>query len=274
MSRSQREAKPSVRELRKLASKLLDVPLAQIRVSTEAQRDLRPHRVTELASHFDPELFGHPVVSMRAGYYYVIDGNHRIAAVKLYLGDGWEKQEITCRVYSDLSEADEAELYLGLNNQLAQSAFDKFKVGVTAGLPTELAVKHAVERAGLTISRNRGDGNLSAVSTLLRIHARADVATVERTLRLVYQSFGTPGLTNPVIDGMALICERYNGALSDRAAVERLSAMRGGVGALVTRATNYRKQTGNQLPYCVAAAIVDAINGRGKKLASWWRDEQ
>jgi hypothetical protein len=53
--------------------------------------------------------------------------------------------------------------------------------------------------------------------------------------------------------------------------------MRGGVGALLTRATNYRKQTGNQMAYCFAGAVVEAINaGRaGKsKLPHWWADKK
>jgi hypothetical protein len=261
-------------EMHAPTSQLKDVPIAKMRVSPNAQRDLRPGRVAKLLAIFDLEEMGYPVVNFRDGHYYIIDGNHRVAVLKLWLG-GWEKQSVTCRVYSGLSEKEEAWKYLQLNNQLSQSAFDRFKIGVTACNATEVAVKRAVEKAGLKISRDKDVGHVSAVTTLMKIHARSDAQTLERALRLIYQSFGDPGLSNSVIDGAARVCERYNGQLNDKTAIEQLQSMRGGVGALATRAANYRKQTGNAIAYCVAAAIVDAINkkGGGKKLASWWKDE-
>lgn len=248
------------------------VQLSKIRVSPNAQRDVRPSRVDELLAEFDLDMLGHPVVNYRDGHYFVVDGQHRIEALKRWLGEGWEKQSIDCRVYSGMSERQEAEMFDRLNNALAVRTFDKFKVRVTAGRPTENAVRKVVEKAGLVISADKRENSISPVGTLVRVFQRSDDKTLSRTLSIVYQSFGQPGLTASVIDGVAHVCQRYNGALDDQVAIDSLSAMRGGVGALLSSAELLRKATHKPLAQCVAAATVDRLNSKrgGKKLPQWW----
>lgn len=260
-------------DISKLHSKLQDVPIAKMRVSPIAQRDLRPARVAELAAEFNPEDLGYPVISQRDGHFYIIDGQHRVEATKVFLGD-WERQSLTCRVYTGMDEKQEAEMFDRLNNMLTVSAFDKFKVRVTAGKPDEVTVQKIVERAGLKIAKAKGEGALGSVGVLLKIYKRSDGATLGRALHMVHTAFGDPGLITPVIDGVALLCERYNGAIKDGAVIERLQSMRGGVGALMTRATTLRKQTAKSVPTCVAAAIVDVLNSQrgGNKIPSWWSE--
>lgn len=255
-------------------SQIKSVPLAKFRVSPSAQRDLRPARVDYLVANFDPEQFGYPVVNFRDGHYYIIDGQHRVAAAKDWLGTGWETQNIDCRVYSGLSEKQEADTFDRLNDHLAVRTFDKFKVRVTAGRPAENAIKKIVEKQGLKIAEH-GAGAVRPVGALERVYRRSDGPTLSRALRILHQSFGDPGLSSSVIDGFGRLCERYNGALDDSDAIEKLAALRGGVGALMTRAELLRKQTRAQLAQCVAAAVVDVLNQKrgGKKLPSWWAEQ-
>lgn len=258
----------------KLHSQLKDVPLSKMRVSQNAQRKLKPSRIDELHADFDLELLGYPVVNFRDGFYWIIDGQHRVETTKRFLGEGWEKQSITCRAYTGMTEKEEAAMFRRLNNNLSVSAFDKFNVGVTEGDAECVAVKKAIERAGLHLGREKGDGSVSSVGTLAKIFRRANGETVTRALRIVHNAFGDPGLTNQVIDGVAMVCERYNGAINDDESIERLNAMRGGVGALMSRAGTLRKQTGNSATVCIAAATVDVLNAKrgGKKLPSWWKE--
>ena len=79
------------------------VPLTQMRVSPLAQRDLNQARVNRLAAVFDIEQMGAPTVSHRGGWYYLIDGQHRIEALKLWLGF-WEDQQVQCWCYEGLSD--------------------------------------------------------------------------------------------------------------------------------------------------------------------------
>lgn len=264
-----------MREMRKLASVLKDVALKDMRVSENAQRHLRPHRVSELATNFDPEFFGNPVVNLRGGHQWLIDGQHRIESVKLWLGKDWPQQAVTCRCYVGLTEQEEAAMYLRLNNQLAVGTYDRFKVAVTAGEPAALLIKSAAHKAGVRVGPFPSEGTIAAVATLSKVLARSDAKNLTRSIRLSYECFGDPGLRAPVIDGIARVCERYNSQVKDEDALPVLQNIHGGVGALLTRASNYRKTTGNQLGYCFAAAIVDALNAKAKKkLPSWWKDEK
>lgn len=253
-------------------SQIQAVPLVKMRVSVNAQREIKPARVTFLFSEFDLEQFGYPVVNLRDGYYWIIDGQHRVEALKQWLGKDWESQKVECRVYQHMSEKQEADMFDRLNNQLAVTVFDKFSVRVTAGRQVEVAVKRAVEKAGLKISRTKDQGAIGAVGTLVRIYRRSDGDTLGRSLRIVRDSFGDSGMTASVLDGIGHLCQRYNGALNETVAIERLRSVRGGVGGLMSRANVLHKQTGHAMAHCVAAAAVDAINtGKGgKKLPSWW----
>ena len=61
-------------------SKLLEVPRGSY------QRELNVKRVRKIAARFDPRLVNPPKVSYRNGHYYVFDGQHTIAVLKLLNG--------------------------------------------------------------------------------------------------------------------------------------------------------------------------------------------
>jgi hypothetical protein len=254
------------------AARLRWVPLTQMRVNPLAQRELRPARVSRLAAEFDVEQMGTPTVSRRGDWYYLIDGQHRIEALKIWLG-AWEDQQVQCWCYEDLTEADEAEVFLKLNDTLTVRCFDRFKVAVQAGRTTEADIDRIVRALGLRISPNRGNGAISATGTLARVYGRGGPTVLSRALRIIRDAYGDAGLDGPVIDGIGLMCQRYDGQLPDQLAIERLSSAHGGVSGLVSRAGHLRQQTGDAQAQCVAAAAVEAINrgSGGKKLPSWWK---
>jgi hypothetical protein len=248
------------------------VLLTQMRVNPLAQRDLNQARVSKLAAVFDPEKMDAPTVNHRGGWYYLIDGQHRIAALKQWLSS-WQDQQVQCWTYEGLSEAEEAEKFLALNDTLPVRAFAKFKVSVQAGRDTEADVDRIVRALGLRIARGSG---ISAVATLRRVYTRGGAAVLCRTLRIIRDAYGEAGLDGPVIDGIGLLCQRYNGDLSEQRAIERLSSAHGGVSGLLSRAGQLRQSTGSATAQCVAAAAVEVINrgSGGRKLPGWWRNDQ
>lgn len=255
-------------------TKIKDVALGTMIVSDVNQRGRNDARVDHLLNDFDLDQIGYPIVSDRGGHFYVIDGQHRIEALKRWLGDGWEGQKIACAVYSGLTEAEEAEMFLRHNDVLQVRSFDKFNVAVSAGRSDEVAIKRAVEAQGLSIGKGNTPGAIGAVGTLVRIYQRSDEVTLGRTLRIIRDSYGDAGFEAGVIDGIAHLCKRYNSQLDESIAVQKLGAARGGVKGLMNRAEEIRMRTGGTRGRSVAAAAVDIINsGRGgNKLPSWWGD--
>lgn len=255
------------------------VRLGDVKVNPTVQREFVPSKADRIAADFDPEHFGTPVVNMRDGSAWMIDGQHRAAALKIWLGDGWQEQSFEAEIYDGLSEAEEAETFLKRNDSMAVNAYNKFRIGVIAGREDEQTVAGIVLREGLTISRDRNaEGRVLAVGTLLRVYRRAGGPVLQRTLAIIRDAYGSPGLEAAVISGVALVVHRYE-ALNDREFTVRLQNAHGGVGAVLAKAERARKETGNPKHSCIAAAMVDTYNsmasaakgGDGHRLLSWWK---
>lgn len=248
------------------------VPLSRLVVSDVAQRELKQYRVDHLVAHFDHEQVGNPVVNERHGRFFVIDGQHRVAALRQMYDDN---HQVQCWTYAGLTEEQEAEKFLQLNDTLTVSAMDKYLVAVEAGREIECDIDRIVRACGLAVSHQKGEGTIGAVGTLRRVYVRSGAHVLGRSLRIISSAYGTAGLEAPIIDGIGLLCGRYNGELEDQVAVVKLNKMLGGVGGLMGKAALIREKIRQPLNQCVAAAAVDVINSGkgGKKLPNWWRAE-
>lgn len=247
------------------------VPLAKMRVNPLAQRELNMARVDKLASEMDLEQLANPTVNLRDGLYYVIDGQHRTEALKKWLGDDcWADQSVQCWAYEGLTEEEEAEKFLKLNDTLTPSAFDKFRVGIKSGRVEEVDIDRIVRSLGLRISREKGDGAIAAVGTLRKAYHRQ---ALSQTLRVIRDAYGDAGLEAAVIDGISMLCQRFGREFDEPRLITRLSSAAAGVNGLLGKAETLRRMTGNAKGQCVAAAAVDIYNGGrgGAKLPSWWR---
>ncbi len=247
------------------------VPISLMAVSPLAQRELNRARVDHIVATFDLEQIGTPTVNKREDSWYIIDGQHRIEALRQM---GWGDQQIQCWAYEGLTEQEEAEKFLKLNDYLAVNAFARFRVGVQAGRDEECDIDRIVRAQGLVVSMDKVPGAIGAVNTLRRVYRRAGPAVLRQTLVTVRDAYGDPGMEGAVIDGLGLFCQRYAGEVDHGSAVKKLASAHAGVNGLLGRAENLRRSTGNAKAHCVAAAAVEIVNaGRGgKKLPSWWRD--
>ena len=255
------------------SSRMRWVPINKMRINPVAQRELKPHFVDQLAADFDLEQIGCPVVNLRDGHYYVVDGQHRIEALRAI---GYGDQQVFCETYEGLSSEEEAELFLKRNNKLTINSLDKFHAAVHSGRDEACDIDRVVRAQDLIVTRDKLPGAVGAVGTLERVYRRSGPAVLARSLRMIRDAYGDSGLEASVIDGIGLLCQRYNGDLNDTEAVQKLAKAHGGVAGLTNKAEVLRRQTGNQKAHCVAAAAVEIINqGRGgKKLPSWWKADQ
>lgn len=252
------------------------VVLGDMGVSDMAQRKLRQAWVDYLVSVFDPEAMRPPVVSHRGGRYYIVDGQHSVAALKVWLGRDWEHQKVECWVHKNLTEQQEAEMFLKLNDVRQVAAFDKFRTGIAANRKAETEISRALHELGLAISRNTNPGTISCVSTLRKIYERSSVDVVKRAVRIVQRAYGDTAFDAPIVDGIAHLCQRYNGVLNEDDAVKRLGEVRAGARGLLNHAEKLKLRTGSSRASCVAAAAVDVIN-QGKlgraRLPDWWETQ-
>ena len=258
----------------KRKAKLLYVPIEKMCAREGiSQRTFRPHWARQILSEFNLEDLGCLTVNHVGEWYWVTDGQHRLWALKKWLGE-YAGQTIQCWVYDDLSEKEEAELFDRLNTIKAVSAFDRFKVRLTAEREEETNINAVVRLKKLKVSRQKGEGAISCVGTLAKVY-RLGPDFLSRDLDITYQSFGDSGLDADILNGLGVLVSRYDGRLDDKRAIRALESLRGGVNAIRNRAETLRQQTGASRSHCIAAAALETYNRSkgGKKLPSWWKSE-
>lgn len=254
-------------------SHLLWVPITDMRVSPHAQREFKQAHAEEYAANFDLEGFGFPVLSKRDGYFYIIDGQHRVAALRMI---GWGDQQVQCEVYEGLTEQDEAELFLKRNRRRSVTAFDTFRIGINAGRSIESDIERTVRTQGLKISKDSTDGSISAIGALRKSYNLDGQGIVlGRALRTLTEAFGISGdvLKADTLAGVSLVCQRYNGQLDETLLTKQLRSLPGGVVGLRTKAALHRKSLGKPVADCIAGAVIDVYNTgrRTARLESWWK---
>ena len=250
-----------------------NLPLGQLVPSPIAQRRFISSWAAELANHFDLDDMGRISVNNREDVFYIIDGQHRAAALKII---GFKEVDlIPCEVYKGLSEEEEAELFLRLNHSKNVGAYDTFDKAVKARRMPEIHIDHVVRSQGLSIGRVRGNGAISAVVSLKKTWDRLGAIKLGMLLRIIRDAYGPAGFEGPVIEGLGLCLHRYDGMIEEEAMTERLANASGALNGLLQPATKAYFALGQPKVQCIAAQAAIIYNHgqkTGKKLAAWWTE--
>lgn len=259
-------------------SKIRPVPLGQMRIppALVTQREFRKSHGDMLAAELDLNKLGFPIVNLRDGMYWVLDGQHRIYALKQF---GFvDKDVVECEVYEDLTDAEMAEIFLGRDARKAIPPYDKFHVACTAGRKRENDVRRTLESNGLRIGRAKEENTISAIDAACKVYDRSGPTVLGQVVRMLKNGFaGDPdAFDRSLIEGGGLTFNRYNGRTNERDLAARLAALPGGVRAFMRRVNSQRERTGNLKAQCVAATLVDVYNkGVGPRakdrLPAWWK---
>lgn len=262
-------------------SKIRAVPFGLMRTppALVTQREFRKAHGDHILADLDLDKIGFPIMNYRGGIYWVLDGQHRIYALKQF---GFsDKDELPCEVYDNLTDAEMAEIFLGRAGSKAIGAYDKFHISCTAGRDRENDIRRTVEAQGLKISRDSDAGCIGAINTLGKVYDRSGAVVLGQVIRTINHAYGgdASAFDASVIEGLGLVYNRYNGRTNERDLAARLSATQHGVRGLLRRAESQRERTGNQKAQCVAATVVDIYNkGAGarsnQRLPSWWKSEE
>ena len=102
----------------------------------------------KIAAAFDPRLLNPPKISYRNGHYYVFDGQHTIAVLKLL--NGGKDLMVRCIVYTGMTESEEALLFAQQTGESARlTPGDKMRAMIYGGDPECMAFLKATESVGL-----------------------------------------------------------------------------------------------------------------------------
>jgi hypothetical protein len=261
---------PLKHKIYKVAISLMRVPPVDV-----IQRRLDMARARGYATNFDFDKFGLPLLNHRDSVYWIVDGQHRIEAMKIA---ECGHLEIECEVYEGLTDRQMADLFLGRNNRVRVSNYTNFLVACTAGYERESEVRRLVESNRLKISRRQEVGCIGAVSSLLRVYDAYGSIVLGQVLRTIRDAFASDAAAfhNNVIVGLGLVFNRYNGKTQEKELIASLSKVQHGVLGLQQGALRAQDRNGATMTQCMAATIVDLYNRnvtKGHRLRSWWKDE-
>lgn len=223
---------------------------------------------------FDPEKLNLLTVNVRDGHKYVIDGMHRTLLLREV---GWDDQTIEANVYHDLTEQQEADLFIGLDDRRKVAKTDLFRVRVTRGDEDAVRLNQIVQGLGLRVgaSSSTSARTVTAVKTLEQVYDGAGIVNrrcpseVRDTLKALKDAFGespqTWKATHLIGVGRFLIRNRNGDAKDGRIVselVRKLQAYPGGAPAVEAKIRGRRTIMGGGSAENAEATYYDIYRKR------------
>ncbi|MBV6343375.1 ParB/RepB/Spo0J family partition protein [Candidatus Magnetobacterium casense] len=200
------------------------IAVGDLQIDHYYQRPLSEEKANIITKNFHIDKVGVLKVSRRDGGYFVIDGQHRLAAAK--------KRGLThlpCLIYDDLGPDDEADLRLAFNTRKVDATVDTFRLLLAKQDPTATAIQRIVEDIGLKISLSGGGHpnprHIRCVGTLMRTYLQYKHGDqlLARVLMVSRRSWphDSWGRSSHIIQGLTTFLSLYP-ELSDAALIDKL----------------------------------------------------
>jgi len=156
-------------EVPKVSFESREIETGKLKIRPQYQRPLNENRVKKMAEAFDDELAGTIEVSFADGHYWVVDGQHRLAAMRA-------KGIRICRVliHYGLTIEEEARLFGLLNSErMAVQPRDLYRAELLAGVERTVAVAASLQKYGLHLVNSGNDRTgVAAVRHLWELQER------------------------------------------------------------------------------------------------------
>lgn len=254
-----------------------NIPVADLIVDTMVQREaFDDRRVVKILKEFNPAALGTITVSQREdGTLVIVDGWHRWEAVRRVSDN---QGELYCEVFSGLSLAEEAQLFLDKNNTNQVRILDKFKVRVTKGEDFAREIKDILSSYHWNVTPVIGKGNVNAVGALEKIHAlskakEADPPLLQLVFLVINNAWGHDrhGAQAHVIVGLGSLLAEHGSLIDVDRLVNVLKNWKHGPEGLVTDAKASASLHGMKVAYALANLVTERYNVglRTKTLPNW-----
>jgi hypothetical protein len=242
-------------------------------VDKRVQRDaVQPRKIDNIVKNFNPDALGVIHVSRRADKGdYVIDGWHRKDAV-IRVTDG--TGDMVAHVYSGLTLAQEAQMFLDLNMANQPNPLEKHKARVSAGDEQALRIERHVHAYGWTVSPVPAPGHVNAIQKLYVLDALSekaeggplDPSLLQLTFLTITRAWSNDRYASQavILEGIGRLFLEHRTKIDVDHLVDRLRNHKGGARKLHQEATQLTVITGGRVSMAVASLITEAYN-KGKK---------
>ena len=208
------------------------VSLDDITIDPKVQRQegVDQRRVDKMAANFQPDALGLFILSRRPnGVLVCLDGMHRRAAA---IAAGWN-QYVDARVFTGLTIAEEAALFLLYNDKKDPSAISRFKARVLAGDEVAVDMDRIITAHGWKVSNSKSDkGTLAAVEKAEQIYrngagtlpAGTHPHLLDNVLTVITAAWGhdPKGTTQTPLGGTAQLLGRFGKSIDFKKLIDAM----------------------------------------------------
>ena len=183
------------------------LPIGELQVGGY-QRPTNTAQVEKIAAHFDEAKLGLPIVSARDGKYHLLDGAHRVAALRKI---GYT--HALCIVITGLSYQDEADYFRTQNqNSRPLTKYNLFKAGLESGDEMCVQIDRITRANGFMVGMSANRFNyIAAIYSLTTICTVYGYEVLDTTLALIRATWD--GINNATrrefLVGIAEFVNRY-----------------------------------------------------------------
>ena len=235
-------------------------------------------KIERMVKNFNPAALGVITVSQRNKVTkIVLDGMHRRQTVSIVTDN---TGKLLCHVFKGLTRAEEAQMFLDLNNGNPVSLLDKFAVRLVAEDPVALAIDGLTKAYGWTIGNSNRQGSIQCIGTVEKIYrasvkAEAEPNWLQVALMLATHAWGNDkdGVQAAILDGLASVAAVYGSALDVGILERKLKTYPGGPLGLHTDGESLAALKKGRVAMGVAEQVVDFYNkgARQSRVLPQWR---
>src|SRR4030095_1274561 len=246
----------------------VSVNVDSLKIDPNAQRALSEKRAQAIVDEFVPEAVGSIVVSERKnGKRYIVDGMHRHRDIQLR-----GEKTIVAEIHKGLTQKEEAMLFLIKNRETkGPSAFDEYRIGLTAKLPLFADTQRALDAHGLTVG-STSTNTVGAVNGILRITNTYGAEILDRTLRVAEKAWGRSPATwdGMLLGGIGQFLGRHGDIVDDEELASKMAkagpaqAWIGKVCSLATAGGMHHSGTGSRVATCYTLLLAHWNRGKTK----------
>ena len=205
----------------------MQLSTAALQSSQAYQRPVDPTHVKDIVENFNPLYLDEIIVSYRDHTYYVIDGQNRIAALKLM--NGGNDCMVNCKVYRGLSYEQEADMFYHLDcikKRLRYNDTVRAKAEAKTD-PVVVDINRILSEYGIrwVYVGNTTTGTVRASRTLVSKYEQLGPYVFELVIRLLVRTWNghRESMTAAFIEGLALFVKVYVHEAQEDIFVKKLS---------------------------------------------------
>jgi hypothetical protein len=202
------------------------VKVNELMIDYSYQRQQNKAKVAKIARNFNYDALGVIIVSIReSGDMFVLDGGHRIAAMHLL---GKSDENINALVYFDLTQEQEASLFVSLNEDRTKpKRSDIFEAKSLGGDKQANDIKNILNSLNLEIGSNPTTGTVRAVSGVNEIYENAGAEVLYKTMYVISSAFGRQSsvFNKQFMTAISLVYHHFGHLIDDDRMIEKLPAL-------------------------------------------------